>query len=204
VSRLAAAVSLAASYVVGAFPTAELVGRAYGRDVHREGSGNPGATNTYRVAGPAAAAVVAGADVAKGALSATAGCRLGGPGLGAACGVAAVVGHCFPPSHPGDGGKGVATTAGMVLALDPVLAAGAALGWAGLAKLTRRVSLASVSLAAALPLLAAGRHRPRPVVAGFAAASAVIVVRHAGNIRRLLSGQERSIPTAAQAAVPGW
>ncbi|MDP9074234.1 MAG: glycerol-3-phosphate acyltransferase, partial [Actinomycetota bacterium] len=85
----AAAMAVAASYLLGAFPTAELVGRARGRDIHTEGSGNPGATNTYRIAGRGAAALVLVADVAKGAIAARA---------GAACGVAAVLGHCYPPT----------------------------------------------------------------------------------------------------------
>ncbi len=197
-----AAASLAGSYLVGAFPTAELVGRACGRDVRHEGSGNPGATNTYRVAGRGAAVVVAGVDIAKGAITTAAGRRSGGPALGAACGVAAVAGHCFPPWR--SGGKGVATTAGMVLVLDPALAVAATLGWAGLAKFTHRPSLASIAMASALPVMATVRRPPRPVRAGFAVASVIIVVRHAGNIVRLLRGEERSITPPAPIRPPAW
>ncbi|MDQ1359600.1 MAG: acyl phosphate:glycerol-3-phosphate acyltransferase [Acidimicrobiaceae bacterium] len=181
---------LLASYLAGAFPTAELVTRAVGRDVHHEGSGNPGATNTYRIAGPAAAAVVVAVDVAKGAVTTTLGRQLGDGTLGAGCGVAAVLGHCFPPNDLAGGGKGVATTGGMLLALDPLLALLVSGGWGLLAKTTRRASLASVTVAATLPLAAAALGRPRSERLALATVSAVIVVRHRDNIARLRQGKE--------------
>lgn len=183
---------LAASYVAGAFPTAELVARAWGRDIHREGSGNPGATNTYRIAGTGAAAVVALVDVAKGAATTRAGQRLA-PGLAPACGVAAVLGHCFPPTRPTEGGKGVATTEGMLLALDPPLALGAAAAWAVLVKVTGKASVASIAVTAALPVIAAVRGRPRAQQLALAAVSAIVVIRHRDNIARLRSGQEPAV-----------
>jgi glycerol-3-phosphate acyltransferase PlsY len=197
---------LVASYLAGAFPTAELVARARGRDIHREGSGNPGATNTYRVAGPRAAAVVALVDVAKGALTTLAGQRLavggagagnqgaGKPGgLGPACGVAAVLGHCFPPTNPTEGGKGVATTGGMLLVLDPPLALLSAVAWAALARTTRRAGLASIVVAAALPVAALAFPRSRPERVALAAVSAVILIRHRDNLVRLRSGREPAV-----------
>jgi glycerol-3-phosphate acyltransferase PlsY len=183
---------LLASYLAGAFPTAELVTRALGRDVHREGSGNPGATNTYRIAGPGAAAVVVAVDVAKGALTTLLGRQVAGSsGVGAACGVASVLGHCFPPTDPAGGGKGVATTGGMLMALDPPLALLVAGAWALVAKATKRASLASVAMAAALPLAAAALGRPRSQRLALATVSAVIVLRHRDNIARLRDGTER-------------
>jgi glycerol-3-phosphate acyltransferase PlsY len=186
---------LVASYLAGAFPTAELVTKALGRDVHREGSGNPGATNTYRIAGPAAAAVVVAVDLAKGAATTRAG-RLvdpSDPWVGPACGVAAVLGHCFPPTKPREGGKGVATTGGMLLALDPPLAVLSAGAWAVVAKASRRASLASIALAAALPLAAVARRRPRSEQGALAAVSAIILLRHRDNIARLVSGEEPAV-----------
>jgi glycerol-3-phosphate acyltransferase PlsY len=187
---------MVASYLVGAFPTAELVGRAYGRDVLHEGSGNPGATNTYRVAGPRAAAAVMVADVAKGAITATAAGRWGGTALGAACGLAAVIGHCFPPTIKATGGKGVATTAGMLVAIDPPLGMAAAAAWAAAAKGTGKASVASIGTAALLPAAAHLLHRPKAEVVAVTAASAIIVIRHAGNIRRLVRGQEQQVHAA--------
>ncbi len=193
---------LVASYLAGAFPTAQLVARARGRDIHHEGSGNPGATNTYRVAGPRAAALVAIVDVAKGAVTTLAGQRLAGPhgaarphgsALGPACGVAAVLGHCFPPTRGHEGGKGVATTGGMLLALDPPLAVLSALAWGGLAKLTRRASLASIVLAASLPVAATALRRPATERLALLALGAIILVRHRDNIARLRHGQEPTV-----------
>jgi glycerol-3-phosphate acyltransferase PlsY len=186
-----------ASYLAGAFPTAELVTRALGRDIHHEGSGNPGATNTYRIAGTRAAAVVVAVDVAKGALTTLAGRNLAASdhrmALGPACGVAAVLGHCFPPTRPTQGGKGVATTGGMLLALDPRLALASGAAWAVLAKAGRRASLASVVVAAALPVAATVLRRPRAERVALAAVSAIIVVRHRENISRLRTGHEEAV-----------
>ncbi len=182
---------LVTSYLAGAFPTAELVTKSLGRDVHREGSGNPGATNTYRIAGARAAALVAAVDIAKGALTTLAGQQLARPGnkgRGAACGVAAVLGHCFPPRNPTDGGKGVATTGGMLLVLDPPLGVAASVAWAVLAKATRRPSLASITVAASLPMAAIVLRRPASERAALAAVAAIILARHRDNIARLRTG----------------
>jgi glycerol-3-phosphate acyltransferase PlsY len=193
---------VAGSYLAGAFPTAGLVARAFGRDIHHEGSGNPGATNTYRVAGAVPAALVMTVDVAKGALATGAGKRAGNragrpagphPALGPACGVAAVLGHCFPPWNPRAGGKGVATAGGMLLALNPPLAVLAGAAWATIAKATRRVSLASIVTAVTLPLAAKRRRRPRAEQIALAAVAAIIVVRHRDNIARLRRGEERPL-----------
>ena len=184
-------VSLAASYLVGAFPTADLVNRAVGHDVHHEGSGNPGATNTYRLAGAPAAAIVMAVDMGKGAVASWAGDRL--DGRGPACGVAAVLGHCFPPTDPGAGGKGVATAGGMLLVTDPPLAVLAAATWAGLAKATRRASLASIVAAAALPIAATALRRPAKERRALLATAAVIVLRHRENIGRLRRGVEPAL-----------
>jgi glycerol-3-phosphate acyltransferase PlsY len=192
---------VAGSYLAGAFPTAGLVARSFGRDIHHEGSGNPGTTNTYRVAGAVPAALVMTVDVAKGALATSAGKRVGRAGrsagshaaLGPACGVAAVLGHCFPPWNPTAGGKGVATAGGMLLALNPPLAALAGAMWAALAKATRRVSLASIVTAVTMPLAAKRRRRPRAEQIALAAVAAIVVVRHRDNIARLRRGDERPL-----------
>jgi acyl phosphate:glycerol-3-phosphate acyltransferase len=185
---------LVASYLVGAFPTARLVGRAVGRDVYAEGSGNPGATNTYRIAGAKAGAVVAAADALKGALPAVLGAKLTrSRAVGAACGAAAVVGHCFPWPAPGRGGKGVATAAGMVLAVDPGLALGAAPVWVTVTKLTRRPSIASIALAAGLPLAAVVWRRPGWELATFTIVGGIVLARHEDNVRRLVRGEEHAL-----------
>jgi glycerol-3-phosphate acyltransferase PlsY len=199
---------LGASYLAGAFPTAELVTKALGKDVHREGSGNPGATNTYRIAGARAAAVVVAFDMAKGLVPTLAGRHLapGSDALGPACGVAAVLGHCFPPTNPTEGGRGVATTGGMLLALDPPLAVLAGVTWGGIAKATRRASLASIILAAALPVAALVLRRSRPERRALTAVSAIILIRHRDNLARLRRGEEPTVvaPDTHEESSPPW
>ena len=187
-----------ASYLAGAFPTAELVGRAVGHDVHSEGSGNPGASNTFRLAGKSAGAFVLAADLAKGALPPLAAIKATrSPALAATCGTAAVAGHCFPLLQPAGGGKGVATAAGMVLVVDPPLGLLGAAAWAGVAKATRRPSVASVVLAIGLPVAALARHRPGWELASFALVGGLVLARHEENLRRLARGEERPVSQPA-------
>src|SRR5689334_17894800 len=99
------------AYLAGMFPTARLVGGRTGHDPTHEGSGNPGASNVYRLAGRRAGAMVFLGDFAKGALAAGVGLAVGGRALGLACGAAAVAGHIAPVTRRFRGGKGVATAA---------------------------------------------------------------------------------------------
>src|SRR3954471_22016442 len=87
---------LALSYLLGTFPTALIVARLTGHDPTTEGSGNPGASNVYRLAGARAGLAVFLGDAAQGAVAAGVGRAVGGPPLALACGLAAVVGHVFP------------------------------------------------------------------------------------------------------------
>src|SRR6266480_4744077 len=87
---------LALSYLLGTFPTALIVARLTGHDPTTEGSGNPGASNVYRLAGAKAGLAVFLGDAAKGAAATSMGRAIGGPRLALACGLAAVVGHVFP------------------------------------------------------------------------------------------------------------
>jgi glycerol-3-phosphate acyltransferase PlsY len=180
-------------YLLGTMPTALLVGRRAGRDPTREGSGNPGASNVYRTVGARAGALVFAGDALKGIAATGLGLAAGGRGLGLACGAAAVVGHVAPVTRRFRGGKGVATAAGMMVVLEPLLAAAGAVLWAVIAKATGKASLASLALAVALPAGVAATGRPGREVAGVAAVAALVVVRHAGNIERLARGRERSL-----------
>src|SRR5829696_8206095 len=114
-----AALLVAGSYLVGLAPTAQVTSRRLGHDPSREGSGNPGASNVYRTAGSTAGALVLAGDVVKGIVPTMVGRKLGGRRLGLACGSAAVAGHVAPVTRRFRGGKGVATAAGLSLALDP-------------------------------------------------------------------------------------
>ncbi len=182
-----------AGYVLGSFPSAGLVGHSGGHDPTHEGSGNPGASNVYRLMGRTAGAVVLVADAAKGVAAAAAGDAVAGrTGLFAA-GAAAVVGHCFPFARWRHGGKGVATAAGLGLVAFPVVALGAAALWSVLVAVTRKASLASLATVIVVVIGAAATGRPGAEVAATAAVAALVIGRHSGNIRRLLVGEERSL-----------
>jgi glycerol-3-phosphate acyltransferase PlsY len=187
--------AVALGYLLGTAPTALLVGRRIGRDPTREGSGNPGASNVYRTAGAKAGAMVFAGDLLKGVLATGIGWLAGDRVLALACGAAAVVGHVAPVTRRFRGGKGVATAVGMVVVLFPLLAAGAALVWAAIAKLSRTASLASIVVAVLLPVGVAVTGRPLVEVLGVTAVAALVVARHAGNIERLVRGDERSLST---------
>ena len=97
------------AYLLGSFPSAAIVTGAAGRDVTKEGSGNPGASNTYRLLGWKAGLLVLALDMGKGALAAGAGIALEGHRGAWILGVAAVLGHVFPVTRHFRGGRGVAT-----------------------------------------------------------------------------------------------
>jgi len=182
-----------AGYVIGTLPTAVVVGRHAGHDPLREGSQNPGATNVYRTSGRRAGVLVLAGDLLKGALAAGLGWAVGGHLLGVATGAAAVAGHVLPITRLRHGGKGVATCAGMVLVLFPVVGIAAALLWVALARLTHRPSVASLAAAAGIPAgvaLTGGRGAEVAIVVSLAV---VVVLRHRANIARLAHGTERPV-----------
>lgn len=193
---LQAGLWLVASYLLGAFPTSYLVARGLrGIDLRDHGSRNLGATNLYRTLGWKFALPVALVDIAKGAVPVL----LFGPHGEALpmfptlCGVAAIVGHTLSPFVGFKGGKGVATAAGVFLALTPVALGIAVAVWALCLWGTGYVSVGSIASAVALPLADAVLNPARRtvpdlglecLVAGF------IVWKHRANISRLLAGTE--------------
>lgn len=184
-----------ASYLLGSVPAGYLMVRWTGRkDVRDFGSRSTGATNVLRVGGWKTALPVAVFDVLKGFLPVfLAGKLTGDPVLAALCGLAAVVGHCFPFAIGFRGGKGVATSLGVFAALSgpPVLASAGV--FLAVVALTRYVSLGSMLAALVYPavFLAAGGDRAVGLVA--VALAVLIVLRHRANIGRLLSGTERKL-----------
>ncbi len=186
---------VALAYLLGTIPTAQLVGRRIGRDPTREGSGNPGASNVYRTAGAKAGALVFAGDALKSVVATVLGLVVDDRRLALACGAAAVVGHVVPVTRRFRGGKGVATAVGMAVVLFPLLTVGLGVLWAAVAKLTRKASLASIVVTVGLLVGVVALGRPAVEVVGVAAVAALIVVRHASNIERLVRGDERSLPT---------
>lgn len=181
---------LVPAYLVGTFPTAVLVGRREGRDPTKEGSGNPGASNALRTMGRRAGVLVLAGDLGKGMLAAGAGWAAGGQALGVACGLAAVLGHVFPATRRFQGGKGVATAAGVAVVLLPLASLALTALWGLVLAVTRVSAIASLAVAAALPVAAALAGRPAWEVAAFAGCSLLVALRHRENIERLRRGDE--------------
>ena len=186
---------LVPSYVLGVFPSALLVGRLTGHDPTREGSGNPGASNVYRVAGRSAGAATLVADIAKGALPTAVGLVVQDRALALACGIAAVAGHVAPVTRRFRGGKGVATTGGMSLVLYPFVSLALIALWVVVLKVFKRASIGSLVLCVALPIGVALRSRPWGEVVTVTLVAVAIIGRHHENIRRLLHRQEGALPS---------
>jgi glycerol-3-phosphate acyltransferase PlsY len=187
-------------YLLGSLPTGYLVGRARGVDIRREGSGNIGATNALRVLGKAAGLFVLTVDALKGLLAVlalgrwlprTVGVAPGGTDLTAVvAGVAAILGHNYTCWLGFKGGKGIATSAGVLLALMPAALGWCCLVWGVVFALSRYASLASISAAAALPFAVwFTGHEPLLTGVGLAL-GALAIYKHRANIRRLLEGTE--------------
>jgi len=201
-----------AAYLLGSVPFGFIIAAAHGKDLRKIGSGNIGATNLARALGRRWAFACFGLDVLKGLIpTAAAGLFFGGRpsaaqfGLWLAVGCAAILGHVFSLYLGFKGGKGVATSFGVAIGLWPyytICAAAAIAVWTAVVLAGRYVSLASIAAAAAFPLaLAAGMvlfpswrfGRLWPLVIAAVALPAMVITRHRGNIRRLLSGTEARI-----------
>lgn len=180
--------ALLLAYLLGSVPFAVMVSRAMGLpDPRTFGSGNPGATNVMRTGSRLAAALTLLGDAGKGALAVLL-CRLAGfdEDAVALCGVAAFVGHVFSVFLGFRGGKGVATAAGVLLALEPPLGLAVVAVWL-LALWRSRVSAVSaVSAALAAPLVAWAMLGTGVASLAVVSMSAVLLARHHSNIRELL------------------
>lgn len=190
---LGVAGGVAAAYLLGAIPASYLAGRVAGLDLREHGSKNLGATNVYRLLGWRFAIPVGVFDVGKGAVAAGLyPAVFAGPGwVGPLYGTVAVLGHVFSLFVGFRGGKGVATAAGVFLVLAPIAVVASAAVWAAALALTGYVSLSSVLAALVFPLFVRFLMPNAVGLFWFCVALAVlIVVKHRGNIRRLINGTE--------------
>lgn len=187
-----------AAYLLGSIPFGLLLSKLFGGgDVRKSGSGNIGATNVARVAGPLPGILTLLLDAAKGAAAVWLAGLLSNDSATwmIIAALAALLGHCFPIWLKFRGGKGVATAAGAFLVLCPAALLGSVILFLLVAFFWRYVSLASISAAASMPLLIyllwAPHHAPPPIVTfGALAAAAIIVYKHDANIQRLVLGEE--------------
>ena len=193
------------AYLIGSIPTAVWISRYFfGVDIRDYGSGNSGATNTFRVLGSKWGCIVMSVDVLKGFIATSLYIVLpfymhnewDRTNLMVGLGLAAVVGHIFPLWADFRGGKGVATLFGMILAIQPLVALYCVGVFLLCLYLTRFVSLSSIlaSIAFAVLILFIFNEK-EPLYRAFAIAVALLVIlTHQKNISRLLRGSESKIP----------
>lgn len=191
-----------ASYLVGATPTSYIAGKlGRGIDLREHGSKNLGATNVYRILGWKYAIPVALVDIAKGAVPVLLARSSSSGWLPVVVGGAAVLGHMFSPYVSFKGGKGVATAAGMFLALAPIAVLLAIPVWVICLWLTGYVSLSSIIAVLTVPVWVAVLQPNSPYVFWASVALvALIVFAHRRNIGRLLAGTENRFRTRGKPA----
>ncbi|MBI3875377.1 MAG: glycerol-3-phosphate 1-O-acyltransferase PlsY [Verrucomicrobia bacterium] len=195
-----------AAYLIGSIPTGFLAAKAKGIDIRTVGSGNIGATNAFRVLGKAAGTFVLAADAFKGWVA----CRwvpkfiykmMISPGptdgalnaLAIAGAVAAVLGHNYTCWLNFKGGKGIATSAGVLFALVPLAALVALATWTLLFVSTRFVSVGSLGAAAILPFATFFTTHNLLTTSVTAALSILAIYKHKPNIQRLIAGTENRV-----------
>lgn len=178
-------------YGLGSIPFSYIVSQKLGNvDIRTKGSGNTGATNVYRVLGRKIGLIAFVGDFLKGVIAAVIGQLIAGPDGAAICATVAVVGHCMPFTLGFKGGKGVATSAGMVVATQPLLALIVFIIHLGSLKLFRYMSLSSILAAILLPILAIMFNASDVYVACSLFLGVFVVWRHRSNIQKLLKGEE--------------
>ncbi len=204
-------IGIGGGYLLGSVPTGYLVARARGVDIRKYGSGNIGATNVFRALGKAAGTFVLLVDAVKGAVAAGAlpmllmrfaesGDGVSPESLSIAAGVAAILGHNYTCWLRFKGGKGIATSAGVLLVLMPKGLGLALATWLVVFLGWRYVSLASIVAAAVLPLLV-WLTGASPTMVGIAfILGALAVYKHRSNLQRLRAGTESRFSRKSRAA----
>jgi len=183
----------AAAYLAGSIPFGALLGRIKGIDLRQVGSGNIGATNVARAMGKGWAVAVLAADACKGFVPVWLGRHFGLSATAIAlAGAAAIIGHMFTLFLRGRGGKGVATSLGVALALSPIAALVGFVAYAVVFAATRLSSLGSLLGVWTFGLLFVLREQPaRPLIALAIGGAVLVTLRHRENIARLVRGEEK-------------
>ena len=192
--------SIILSYLLGSVPTSYTMGRVWkGIDLRKHGSGNVGATNTFRVLGPIPGVIVLFADVLKGLIAVLFISRLAmGSSLSCEwvkvfCGIAAICGHNWTIFLKFKGGRGVATSTGVFLGLAWQAMLLVISVWLVIVALTRYISLGSILGAVALPILVYTLNAPLPYLLFSILASLLVIMKHIPNIKRLIKGKENKL-----------
>ncbi|MEH0167647.1 glycerol-3-phosphate 1-O-acyltransferase PlsY [Paucibacter sp. JuS9] len=197
-----------AGYLIGSLSFAVIVSKFMGlSDPRSYGSGNPGATNVLRSGNKLAAILTLLFDALKGYLPVLAvliwGERFGlGESSAALVGLAAFLGHLWPVFFRFKGGKGVATAAGVILAINPLLGAATLLTWVIIAYFSRYSSLAAIVAAIFAPFYQMLIWGASPTVMALLVLSLLLIWRHEANIKKLLNGTESKLGQKATAAAP--
>ncbi len=195
------------AYLVGSLSFAVIVSRAMGlSDPRTYGSGNPGATNVLRSGSKAAAVLTLVLDALKGYLPVALTVRFGpahglGEGTVALVALAAFLGHIWPVLFRFKGGKGVATAAGALLGIDPLLGGATLATWLIIAAFFRYSSLASIVAAVFAPFWRVLTGGPDAVALALLVMGGLLIWRHSANIKRLFAGTESRL--GAKKAAPG-
>lgn len=196
------ALLLPGAYLLGCFPSAQMVARADGVDITKAGSGNPGASNVGRVLGWRKGVLVLLLDASKGAVAAGIGLVVSDRRSAYALGAAAILGHVFPITRRLRGGKGVAAGAGVMLVLHPLVSAFLGAVWFLISRCTGKAAVASLTIVSLLPIGIALMGRPAWEVLATVAVGALVVIRHVANVRRLWHRQELTSTTSARPRAP--
>lgn len=186
-------------YLLGSIPTGYLIARlVYGMDIRQHGSGNIGFTNVFRVLGFTPGVLVLVADILKGWVAVRVALLVVAPGadellvdsIPVLAGLAAILGHTYSVFLRFQGGKGVATAAGVLIALMPEVALIVTGIWLVVLAVSRYVSAASVIAAAAFPVAVLALNKPLPMLVLSILVAVLVIVRHKSNIVRLMRREE--------------
>ena len=178
------------AYMLGTFPSAQLIANARGVDITAAGSGNPGAANIGRTLGRKLGVLVFLLDGLKGAISTAVGYAFAGYAGALTLVFAAVIGHIFPVTRKFKGGKGVATAGGGMIALYPWIGLAMTVLWLLVAKATKKASLGSLAIALGLPISQVIVGRPAGEVLAGVGLFALVIWRHIPNLKRIIAGEE--------------
>lgn len=193
--RLLAALGAVVAYFIGSLSFAVIVSRLFGlADPRSYGSGNPGATNVLRSGNKAAAILTLIFDALKGYVPVALAVSLGWDSLTVtAIGLGAFIGHLWPIFFKFEGGKGVATAAGVLLGFEPALGGIVLLIWIAMAVVFRYSSLAALTASLAAPIVQFLGWGFSAITIGVVVMSVLLIWRHEANIRKLLAGQESKL-----------